>query len=99
MRTHKTCLFESLENRRLLSTTFTNADLSDTWNLAGMRQFGDVQFDGAGNITGGSVTQADGSTVTPSGIINVSVGGLVTKPDDPEFFGAMNISKDAVAFT
>ena len=88
---------ESLEQRRLLSVSFSNADLSGTWNLNTMGASGTVNLDGAGHITGGSVSDDSGDTNTPSGSYSITSNGGVTVNAGGVDTGAMNASKNFVA--
>jgi hypothetical protein len=95
-------VLEALEPRRLLSTIFSAADLNNNWNVSGMKQTGAIQFDGAGNITGGSLSQDDGSNESPSGTYTLDSTGHLTIIDPingPGPTGAMNVSKNLAAIT
>jgi hypothetical protein len=91
---------ESLERRRLMSVSFSSADLNGTWALGGMGAQGTVQFDGSGNITGGSVSDDSGDTDTPSGTYSVSTTGATNVDVGGDVStGALNASKNLVAGT
>src|SRR2546423_11802683 len=91
------CLVETLEQRRLLSTTFTNADLNDTWNLASMKESGNIQFDGAGHVTGGTTTKDDGTVDNPSGTYSINSTGAINAGEGG--VGAIDTAKDVAALT
>lgn len=91
---------ELLEQRRLMSISFSNADINGTWALNGMGAQGTVQFDGSGNITGGTVSDDSGDTITPTGTYSVSPIGAVNIDVTQEVSnGALNASKNLVAST
>src|SRR5271170_2029388 len=99
-RAHVARLLEVLESRVLLSVTFSNSDLNGPWNLNSENSFGTIQFDGAGNISGGSLTDASGDPPSaPSGTYSVSSNGAVTILGGGSTNGQMNGTKDIVAAT
>lgn len=91
---HTPC--ESLEPRQLLSASFSNTDLTGPWAFVGMSAGGSVQFDGAGAVSGGSVSDDTGQQDTPTGAYFVSPAGKVTVSVGPVLFGALNSAKDVV---
>jgi hypothetical protein len=93
-------LLEMLESRVLLSAAFSNGDLNGTWNLNSENSFGTIQFDGMGNISGGSLTDSSGDPPSaPSGTYSVSSNGAVTIEGGSPTNGQMNSTKDVVAAT
>jgi hypothetical protein len=91
---------ELLEQRRLMSVSFSSADLNGTWALNGMGAQGTIQFDGTGNIVGGTVSDDSGDTDTPSGTYSVSnIGATNLDAEGTVSNGALNASKNLVAGT
>ena len=103
-------VYEGNEDRSLAiltkaDGTYSNADLSGTWNLKTNYSSGTVTFDGNGDINGGSWIDADGQTTTcTGGTYTLNVDGTLTATiipaDVSEQFdveGVMNQSKDIIA--
>jgi hypothetical protein len=91
---------ELLEQRRLMSISFSNGDLTGTWALGGMSAQGTVQLDGNGNIVGGTVSDDSGNTTSPSGIYSLASNGTISVTvGSDNSTGAMNGSKNLVAAT
>jgi len=93
-------MLETLESRRLLSTTFAGSDLTGTWAEQGMHEYGSVQFSGT-DITGGQFTKEDGSPETPSGTVSFTAAGNFSVNDGSGSgpSGSMNLSKNVVAYS
>jgi hypothetical protein len=92
-------MLEALEPRQLLSDTFSNSDASGIWTLAGMGSMGTVQFDGAGNIVGGAITDDSGETSATTGTYTVGSTGAFNVSSQSTLSGAMNASKNFIALT
>ncbi|HEY1685353.1 MAG TPA: hypothetical protein VGG19_11360 [Tepidisphaeraceae bacterium] len=92
-------ILEALEQRRLMSATFSDADLNGTWALNAMNTSGTAIFDGAGSVTGGTATDASGDTLSPTGTYSVFANGTASLSVGANLSGALNSSKNFLAFS
>ncbi len=86
--------------------TYSDADVSGTWNLEGMWVSGSISFDGNGTITGGSYVEEDGESLSfTEGSYSVNSDGTVTATVHNsnnatfELAGAFNASGDVLPMT
>jgi len=92
-------LIESLEVRRLLS--YSSADLNGTWTYASDSAAGTLEFDGAGNIIGGTGTTASGAAYSAGGTYAVDNRGSITAnvTGIGQLEGAINSYEDVAIFS
>ena len=83
----------------MLSAAYSDADVSGQWSIQAMNLAGPATFDGAGNVTGGSFTKADGTTQIPSGAYTIAPDGVASILNAPPMVGGINSSKDVVTFS
>ncbi len=83
----------------IITNSISSANVNNTWSITGTNIQGSVQFDGAGDLTGGSVTDSSGDTLSPTGNYQLQPSGLfILGPGGSDVLtGAINASKDIVA--
>ncbi len=99
-RRYQRAILETLEQRVLLTAAFSNTDMSGFWSFNALGATGQIQFDNANNIVGGTLSDDVGNTIIPAGNYTISAAGAVTiLANGLTYTGAMNASHDTLAIT